>query len=176
MISLMNTTTGRVLWTRSTQHVQLREAHWSADHRAVGLETGSYILVWREGYPLLEVRFPPGNRAGLGMGNGNGVFTDMTQDYSLDYQWSVDKKRLLIRFGGSGSADIGPHGIGDLYCLKFTGRKHPRYRWILSPFKSSDYGHTVWKAAWRDNRTALYWPFVDDGTQHSQTAHLWYVP
>lgn len=144
-MQLKNAKSGRVVWT---QEIGLEgETHWSKDGRAVAIELENKVFVWREGEKLRRFLVP--NPRKFKYASRMSAF-----DYAMGCVWSPDNERLLIRFGGSASTDIGPDGVGVLFCLKFKRGYVPRFFALPSKYD-------VWKTAWRDNRTALYWPYGD---------------
>jgi len=152
-VRLRHKVSGRTVWTRTVSG--RREAHWSADHRAVAVETTHYILVWRAGQRLLTVKFPGGLRLGHSQG----------WDYSMGYVWSPDKQRLLVRFGASGSSTV---GAAPLYCLKF-GERH--YKYLPAPTHN-----LVWNMTWQSNRTAVLWLYDENKHAPHQKPQQWRVP
>lgn len=99
MVSLRDNQTKRTLWTRK---IYYPKATWSQDKRAVALEGGGNLLVWREGHTLRN----------FGVVNG--------YDYTMGCAWSPDNQRLLIRVGVSAMSDMGKFGAGRLFCLKLA--------------------------------------------------------
>ena len=100
IVRLKNRKTGRVIWSRAV--FDYRSSIWSPDGRAVIVSARSaddrspILLVWRQGYRLRAFGF------------------------SYDYQmgepcWSSDKRRILVRYGGSGNSFF---DAGTLHCLK----------------------------------------------------------
>lgn len=164
-VTLRNTRTQRVVWTRTLEKGMSGTAEWSPDHRALAYETGRYILLWREGSPPLKARWLVGSHRQLGDGDG--------YDYTMGYVWSPDNRWILIRFGASASTDMGPNGAGPVYCLKLSGSKHPRYKWLSPPTNAAG---LVWKVGWRDSKTALYWPFDYERFALVRTPRVWRVP
>lgn len=157
VVRLRNKVTGRILWTRKNLFYY-RQPNWTKDHRAVAVEAldslagGAKIFIWREGYRLREVVAPP-NR--------------WHYDYSMGCVWSPDKRRLLVRFGGSGDGDL---DIGHLFSLKLGRGKFYKYTGLPSyPL--------VRKAVWCDNRTVLYWPTEDPyNGKIVKKPRVWRVP
>lgn len=150
-VRLKNRRSGRILWARTVGIY--RRALWSSDHRAVAVATAEMMLVWRLGHRLLKVAYPGGHALDTGPG----------YDYFMGYRWSPDKRRLLVRFGASGSVDL---NYGWLYCLKL-GEHHYNY---TQPPNSQ-----VWKMAWRGNRTVLSW-YMDNAGDGAQTPRRWHAP
>ncbi|MBW3637745.1 MAG: hypothetical protein KY445_14965 [Armatimonadetes bacterium] len=156
-IRLWDKKTKRILWTRARVENQLYDIQWSKDRRAVAVGYFSpnsddfQILIWREGYRLRTFAIPGG------------------VDYSMGMVWSPDKRRLLIRGGGSGSSDV---DAGPLYCL--TLGRWPYYRVDSIPF--SDGG--VRTMTWKDKRTVLYKELVLDanGSKVLIKPRVWRVP
>ena len=150
IVRLVNVKSHRIIWTRK---VYGPEVFWSKDRRAVAVEGVYRLLVWREGYRVRD--FAPIAPKSLG-----GSF-----DYFMGAAWSPDNRRLLVRFGRSGNSTM---GIGALYCLKLG--LWPRYQ-----YKKAPGSYYVWEMAWRDSRTALFWP-VDDKGGYPEKPRRWRVP
>lgn len=157
-LSLVNTKTGHVLWTRPNHYAAFI---WSADGRAVALESGASFLMWRQGNGLASIKAPPipGSR-------GRDHY-----EYALGGVWAPDKRRFLARFGIKTMSDVGPTGVGRLFCFKLSRKAAPR-TFVLP---SASYAT---KMAWRDNRTALYWPddFDGNGKLRNGKPRIWRVP
>lgn len=151
LVRLKNKASGHTIWTRTVS--DYRGAFWSSDHRAVAVATTKIMFVWRLGHRLLKVAYPGGHALDTGPG----------YDYFMGYRWSPDKRRLLVRFGASGSVDL---NYGWLYCLKL-GEHHYNY---TQPPNSQ-----VWKMAWRGNRTVLSW-YMDNTGDGAQTPRRWHAP
>lgn len=90
-------------------------------------------------------------------------FTNFYGDYFMGCVWSPDKRRLLVQCGLSADVDF---GAGMLFCLRLGLNK----RYHIA--KSHSYAH---KMAWRDSRTALYWP-VDGQRRYLEKPREWRVP
>ena len=97
--------THSTVWIRRTVGVNL--VGWSNDHLAMALECGygEKLLIWRAGYQPSTI--------------------DSMSDYVMDFTWSSDDRRLLVRSGGSGDdmADV-----GSLYCINVE----KRHRYFVS--------------------------------------------
>lgn len=138
---------GRVVWKRRLDSFNEGEdVHWSRDGRALAVECGIphrlRVLVWREGYRLRD--FAP-----LG-------------DYTMGCVWSPDNRRLLVRMGSSGAADI---DYGPLYCLQLSS--WPRYKYFRVGMAR--------KMAWKNSKTAIYWELSDDYAR-LKPPRLWRAP
>ena len=126
----------RVVWKRHLDSFDAKESvHWSKDRRALAIECGIphqlRVLVWREGHRLRDFGVPG------------------SDDYTMGCVWSPDNRRLLVRGGSSGAADV---DIGMLYCLKLG-------RW--PDYKLYKLG-TARKFAWKSRKTAIFWDVSDD--------------
>ena len=155
-VSLVQSATGRVMWT---QKAAGSAPIWSADRRALALENSGKTLLWREGGQLTAVPNPaiPGSGG-----------TDH-YDYAMGGVWSPDKRRFLARYGASGMSDVGPTGVGQVFCFKL--HRNGRYTSNLMP--SPDYAT---KLAWRDNQTALYRTLNKRTHQPNRNPRRWRVP
>jgi len=142
----------RTIWTRRVSfHGRVG---WSTDRRALAIEIGggTGILVWREGHtPRLFNSSPLG------------------YDYAMGFAWSPDHRRLLLRIGGSGSADV---DVGRLHCLNVETGKF-----------SAVTSQGVRKMAWGGRRKVLYWTVHDIGnpsvgyrTVVARTPRTWNCP
>lgn len=164
VVTLRNASTGRIVWTRKDIFIY---ANWSADHGAVVVEVvgkpvdSRELLIWRRGYRLLRLDtplMPPG------IGSGN-------WDYTMGCLWPPDKKRFLVRAGGSGDSTI---DLGDLFCCKLDRSGKARYSRAPSQDKQGNFG--VRKMKWRDNRTVLFWTVKHKNNKEYLIPHLWRVP
>ncbi len=119
---LYNTKTRKTVWKRKFK-ANVGDVEWSKDKRAVAINVhGGKILVWRLGYKTRFFDAPP------------------DEDYIMGFHWSPDKRRLLIRCGGSGD-DMTPNC--NLYCLNIQKR---RLHFI----------HGASEESWASNRKVLY--------------------
>lgn len=122
--------------------------YWSKDHRALVVDGGGDFLIWREGYRLRHFAVP-----------AHTYF-----DYTMGFVWSPNKRRLLVRFGASASADV---DAGTLFSLKLGRGESYKYSVIPASF--------VRKMAWRNSRTVLYW-LMDEKGKTSNKPRAWRAP
>lgn len=153
---LVQSATGRVLWTRKASNFT---PIWAADRRAVALESPGQTVLWREGSKPVTLSNPaiPGS-------DGKDFY-----DYAMGGVWSPDKRCFLARYGASGMADVGPTGWGRVFCFKW--RRNGSYTSHVLP--SPDYAT---KISWRDNRTALYWTLDENTMRPNRWPRRWRVP
>ena len=153
LVSLRETSSGRILWTKKGYFLR---ANWSTDHRALVVEIDDELLIWRENSELQSLYLPP-HPPNVGTG---------TWDYSMGCLWSPDKKRFLVRVGGSGDNVV---DSGALYCCKLSGNQTPHY--LMEPSQSS-----VRKMKWLDNRTVQFWARTYVKDKELLVSHIWRVP
>lgn len=137
---LHDTWRNQALWKRRLTHWMT--SYWSKDGKALAIEcqtrnlekvqTG--VMVWREGYRLRFFGVPGGH------------------EYPMGCLWSPDNRRLLVRAGGSGAADL---DYGDLFCLKLG--RWPSYQLFdIGPAR---------KMAWMNASTVMVWELEVIGTE-----------
>ncbi len=158
---LQDTKRNRTLWKRRVLPFALSQSvHWSKNRRALAIEcqssssghrVKSELIVWRIG---CRVRF-------FGVPGGH--------DFTMGCLWSPDARRLLVRAGGSGAADL---DYGELFCLEVGA--WPHYKWF-------DIGGAR-KMTWRNGRTVVFWELEEVGEGSAvhygnlKTPRLWRVP
>ncbi len=153
-ITLRDKSSGRMVWTRKNYFIR---SNWSADHRAVVVEVDDGLLVWRQGHKVLRLDTPP-MQAYIGIGHW---------DYTLGSLWSPDKKRFLVRAGGSGMDVL---DLGELFCCELGPGQTARY--IRAPRQEEG----VRKMKWLDNRTIQFWTVKDIKNKEHLIPHVWRVP
>jgi hypothetical protein len=107
ILRLYDRVTQRTLWKRFVEHAG--KAGWSPDGRTLVLAvimpdrtSDIRLMIWRKGHqPYIHPRYIPG-------------------DDVMNFVWSPDHKRLLLRVGMSGDFDI---NVGSFYALELPRRR-----------------------------------------------------
>jgi hypothetical protein len=134
-LRLYNTVTGTTIWSQKVHsYGTVGPFHgWSPNRRAIALPIKPFrgseaILLWREGH---KVWLCPRKRGGI---DADYVFGRIL--------WTTDNKRVLLREGGSGDADL---DVGTLLCADLATRK---VHFVA---------HGVHKMEWIGSASLHYW-------------------